>query len=118
MDIGKRIMSLRKMANLSQKELARMLNINTTSMNRIELGTRPLKDDEIVKVSDIFDISADFLLGRQIRKNNFGEIPELKTFMEVAKKSSPTHIKMVTNLLQQLNEEKSTKKEPSSNEKG
>lgn len=114
MRICDRIVSLRKMANISQKELAKMLNLSTTSMNRIELGDRPLKDEEVARISDIFDISADFLLGRASPKGatQKEKSKELRSFMAIARDSKPKHIEIATNLLRQLKED-DTKKGPS-----
>lgn len=115
MNIGERIISLRKMANISQKELAKLLGMSTTSMNRIELGTRPLRDDEISKISDVFDISADFLLGRASSRKEGGTeySKEMRNFLAIARESKPRHIEIATNLLSLLKEEKGIKKEPS-----
>lgn len=33
-------------------------------MNRIESGDRPIKDHELAKLSEVLDVSSDYLLGR------------------------------------------------------
>lgn len=40
------------------------MNLNASVMNRIELGTRPVADHELVRFADVFEISSDYLLGR------------------------------------------------------
>lgn len=64
MDINERVKYLRKSMNISQKELAKKININTSVMNRIESGERRLRDEELVKLSKIFGVTNDYLLGR------------------------------------------------------
>jgi transcriptional regulator with XRE-family HTH domain len=64
MFLGQRIVNLREEHDLTQKELAEKLDFNRSVLNRIEQGTRPCRDDELKKLADFFDVSADFLLGR------------------------------------------------------
>lgn len=69
MSIGKRIENLRDMKGISQKELSKILDIHPSVMNRIELGTRPVRNDEIVKIATYFDITTDELLGNKLKVN-------------------------------------------------
>ncbi|MGG3665202.1 helix-turn-helix domain-containing protein [Bacillus gobiensis] len=62
MTIGERIIKLREGKGWSQRELARRVNLNFAVMNRIEKGTRPLQDDEIIKIADVLEVSTDYLL--------------------------------------------------------
>lgn len=64
MSIGRTIVRLREEVDMTQKELAKRLHINAAVMNRIELGSRPLRDEEIARLAEIFDVSTDYLLGR------------------------------------------------------
>jgi repressor LexA len=64
MDVGQKIVHLREERDLTQKELAEKLEFNRSVLNRIEKGTRPIRDDELKKVADFFDVSIDYLLGR------------------------------------------------------
>ena len=64
MSIGERIISLREEHGWTQKELAKRVNINVSVMNRIEANERPLKDYEVVLLANVFNVSADYLLGR------------------------------------------------------
>lgn len=59
-----RISSLRIQNNLTQKELAEKIKINHTVLSRMETGERPIKDDELLKLADYFDVTTDYLLGR------------------------------------------------------
>lgn len=65
MNIGRRIQKLREDADMTQKDLAEKINTSYSVMNRIESGERPLRGDEIYKIADVFNVSADYLLGRE-----------------------------------------------------
>lgn len=61
--IGNRIARLREKNKLTQYELANKIKISKSVMNRIELGTRPVRDDELKAFSILFKVSSDYLLG-------------------------------------------------------
>lgn len=64
MEIGKRIQELREKFDMNQKELADKVGLNYSVMNRIESGKRPIRDDELIKIADVFNVTTDYLLGR------------------------------------------------------
>lgn len=64
MNVNDRIKMLREELGIEQKALAKKLGISTSVMNRIELGTRPIRDEELSKLADIFSVSVDYLLCR------------------------------------------------------
>nr|DAX37111.1 MAG TPA: helix-turn-helix domain protein [Caudoviricetes sp.] len=63
--IGNRIKQERERQNLSQKELASKTDINVSVMNRIESGERSVRDDEILKISKVLNVTTDYLLGNE-----------------------------------------------------
>lgn len=64
MDIGRRIVSSRERKGWNQRELAKRVNLNPSVMNRIELGERPVKDHELLRLSEVLDVTADYLIGK------------------------------------------------------
>lgn len=62
--LPKKIIDLRESNDWSQAELARRLDVNKSVMNRIESGERKVSSDELKRLSDIFDVSTDYLLER------------------------------------------------------
>lgn len=68
MSVASNIVTLRERQGLNQKELAENLNMNRSVLNRIENGTRPVRDDELKIIADYFNVSADYLLGRETPK--------------------------------------------------
>lgn len=64
MSFGEKLRSLRIENNLSQLELAKILNITNQSLSHYELDKRIPDLNMISKIADYFDISVDYLLGR------------------------------------------------------
>ncbi|MBM7606023.1 transcriptional regulator with XRE-family HTH domain [Metabacillus crassostreae] len=62
MDIGERIVLLRERKGWKQKDFADKVKINVSVMNRIEKGSRPLTDVEIIKIADALEVTTDHLL--------------------------------------------------------
>lgn len=62
--LGQRIKELREKNNWSLRELGTRININYSVLSRIESGKRPVTDTELLKFSELFDVSTDYLIGR------------------------------------------------------
>lgn len=60
-----RIVDLREKANMNQVELAKKMGFDKSTMSKIENGTRKVSSDELRKLSKIFNVSADYLLGNE-----------------------------------------------------
>ena len=71
MTIGKIIQRLRDDKDLNQKELAEKIGLSHSVMNRIELGTRPARDDELKRIAEVLDVSLDYLMGASDIKNPY-----------------------------------------------
>lgn len=85
--LGKIIQYLREEKDLDQKELAEKIGVSYSVMNRIELGTRPARDEELKKIAEVLDVSVDYLLGRSDIRNPYTEVDEfLLKLKEEAKK--------------------------------
>lgn len=67
--MGKRIKKIRKKHSMTQEQLAKLLGISSDQISNIELGKSACKTDHIFLLTQIFNISADFLLkggGREV----------------------------------------------------
>ncbi|PLR99572.1 helix-turn-helix domain-containing protein [Bacillus sp. T33-2] len=62
--LGKRLKWLRNKERYSQKDIADMIGMTPSGYQKIELDQREPKLDVLVKLCNIFEVSADFLLGR------------------------------------------------------
>ena len=61
--ISLKIKELRIRAGLSQQKLADMLGVSRPTITQIEAGERKVSADELVKLSEIFNITIDYLIG-------------------------------------------------------
>jgi transcriptional regulator with XRE-family HTH domain len=61
--IAARIREARKMAGLSQTQVAKMLDLHRPSISEIEAGNRSVSAEEIAQLAEIFDVSASWLWG-------------------------------------------------------
>lgn len=87
--LANKIVNLREERNITQSELARRLGLDKSSMSKIESGSRKVSTDELKRISEIFEVSTDYLLGNTIDRN--GHTPswatnedkkDLKRFLE------------------------------------
>lgn len=60
--LGARIAALRRDAGWSQAELARKLQVSASAVGMYEQGRREPAADTLVALSEIFDVSTDYLL--------------------------------------------------------
>lgn len=63
MTTGERIRNIREDKDVLQQELADAVGMNVSVLSRIEKGTRPIRDDELIKIAQKLSVSADFILG-------------------------------------------------------
>ena len=64
-----RIKQLRNEKNINQDVLARLLGLEIAGISKLETGRVPLKDEYIVKLSEYFGVSTDYLLGKSDIRN-------------------------------------------------
>ena len=68
--LGQRIRKLRKSRGLSQETLAEMLDISVTHMSHIETANTKMSFSLIIKLSEILDVSLDYLVYDKDRNEN------------------------------------------------
>jgi len=59
-----RLRQLRKEANITQEGLATMLHVKRSAISKYETGIVPLTDALIIELAKIFNVTADYILGR------------------------------------------------------
>lgn len=59
-----RIKELRILKGLTQQQLAELINVKRPVISKYENGTIALTDSLIIKLSEVFEVNADYLLGR------------------------------------------------------
>lgn len=64
MDFPTRLRELRKTRHLTQKQVAEGANITEIAVQNYESGRRKPNYDTLIALSDFFDVSLDYLVGR------------------------------------------------------
>lgn len=59
-----RLFELRNEKKLTQRQIAKILNISQGTYNNWENGNTEPSIEQIIRLADYFDVSTDFLLGR------------------------------------------------------
>lgn len=62
---SERIKELREEKGLSQRQLAVEINVSQANISRWENGTQDPSTEWLVNLADYFNVSVDFLLGRE-----------------------------------------------------
>lgn len=75
MDFGSRLKELRKQSGLTQQQLAYQIGVSKSVVSFYELRERTPSPEVLIKLSAVFHVSADYLLG--IEKNKTVDITGL-----------------------------------------
>ncbi len=73
--VGQRIKKLREDKDMSQVELGRLVNMGNTTISQWESDKRSPDIATVKRLSDIFGVSSDYLLGRTDDRNS-RELPD------------------------------------------
>ena len=60
--IGVRIYHRRKLLKLTQAELAEKMSVSTQMISNLELGKKAIRPENLIKLCEVFNISADYIL--------------------------------------------------------
>lgn len=63
--IGEKLLDLRKINMISRNELAKRINVTERAIQYYENGERMPKANVLVAIADYFNVSVDWLLGRE-----------------------------------------------------
>lgn len=92
-EMGKRIMQLRKMLNLSQEELSERADVSPQLMSTAERGTKAIRPENLLKISRALGVSADYLLTGEI----VGK--DIQLIADKFKKLSPEQVKRIERII-------------------
>lgn len=70
MEFGDRIAQLRKRENLTQEGLAKKIGITRASLSHYEKNRREPDYDTLNKLANFFNVSTDYILGREEQKDD------------------------------------------------
>lgn len=65
MNYRERMKNLREDRDLTQAELGKLLNKSQQGYNHIETGRAELKIEDLIKLCDFYNVSADYFIGRK-----------------------------------------------------
>lgn len=60
----KNLKSIRKDRDIKQKDIAKILNVSQNTYSQYETGVISLTAEILIKLSDFYDVSIDYLLDR------------------------------------------------------
>ena len=78
-----RIKKLRKEKKLSQRELAKKINLSPSTIAMYETGQRKPDTDKLKQIADFFNVSIDYLLGNTDEKKPVDEIIKNEEAVEI-----------------------------------
>ena len=90
MTIGEKIYTLRTAANISQEELAEMVDISPRSLSNIEVGACFVKSETLEKIIESLNISTEDLFANNHIKSNHELMCEIDKFINKAKNDTKT----------------------------
>ncbi len=65
MSYRERMRELREDNDLTQAQVAKVINKSQHGYNHIETGRAELKIDDLIKLCDLYKVSADYFIGRK-----------------------------------------------------
>ena len=84
MTLGEKIQALRKQQGMSQEQLSAMMAVSRQAISKWEVGESIPDVDNVVQLSDIFNVTTDFLLKNGISVDKFQSADSTKTTGESA----------------------------------
>ena len=114
--IGSKIKEFRLKRNLTQKELAKLVNVGDTTIANYEKGFRSPKKDTMFDLANVFNVSIDDLFP-PIQKDSSSNTPKIQTIYDELKPPRQAKVLTYAERLrdEQRNEEKTKKNEVSEN---
>ncbi len=65
MEYRERMRSLREDNDITQAQIAKIINKSQQGYNHIETGRAELKIEDLIKLCDFYNVSADYFIGRK-----------------------------------------------------
>lgn len=74
-----KLKELRQKANLTQAEMAKIINISQSNYSKYELGTTQINIETLIQLANFFHVSVDYLIGNeQPNKVDLTSLSEIK----------------------------------------
>ena len=88
-----RLRELREERGWNLEEVAKKIGAHFTGISKYELSQRALTDDLIAKFCDLYDVTADYLLGRSSQRH--ATVSEMDTELIAAYNDAPMEIRNI-----------------------
>ena len=95
--MGQRIMVRRKSLRMTQEELAEKLGVSTQMISNLELGKKAIRPDNLAKVCEALELSADFVLTGTNTKTAVDIVAEKLVHL------TAEELQMVSNMIDYMN---------------
>ncbi len=82
-NFGNRLRKLRESEGLTQKQVAADIQCSCKVLSNYELGKREPDFDTLVKLSDYFNVTTDYLLGRTKEPHQYNDMTLNETTKEI-----------------------------------
>ena len=79
MSFGERLQTLRKTKGMSQEQLAERLEISRQAVSKWEMNTSMPDADNLIELSNLFEVTIDYLLKNQSKQEENPVAPEVPT---------------------------------------
>ena len=68
MDVHSRIRKLREQNNITREDFAKKIDVTYAALSKYETGKRQPDYETLQKIADYFEVTTDYLLGREEKK--------------------------------------------------
>ena len=72
--IGQRIQIRRKQQGYTQEQLADLMNVSIQMVSNLERGNKAIRIDNLIKLSEILEISTDYILTGKETADDIGDL--------------------------------------------
>lgn len=101
---GEKIKRLRKKRNLTQEQLAEMIDISSRNLSKIELGVCFVKAETLEKLLGALNVSTEELFANEHLKSESELLESINFYLELAKNDRKT-LETIYKILRDLMEE-------------
>lgn len=99
---GKRLKSLRLEKDLKQSELAKIIEVSTSTIGMYEQGRRYTDLETLKKIAEFFDISVDYLIGRTDIKRFNAPSDKLNNILELLNELDESKIEKIETIIKNI----------------
>ena len=95
-DMGMRVCSRRKELHLTQEQVAERMDVSLQMVSNLELGKKAIRPENLLRLSQVLDISVDYILSGRYSERETLDISE--KFLKL----SPEHQRIIRQLIESL----------------